>query len=137
MTEAERLIRAYYAAFNTGDRRAMCAMLTADVVHDVNQGERRRGLDAFRDFLARMDAAYIERVEELAVMVDATGTRAAAEFLVVGQYIHTDAGLPPAHGQRYSLPAGAFFEVRDARLARITTHYNLRDWIAQVTAEGA
>ena len=78
MTEAERLIRGYYAAFNTGDRRAMCAMLTADVIHDVNQGGRRQGIEAFRDFLARMDGSYTERVEDLVVMTDPTGTHAAA-----------------------------------------------------------
>jgi steroid delta-isomerase-like uncharacterized protein len=133
MTEAERLIRAYYAAFNTGDRRAMCAMLTPDVAHDVNQGERRTGLDAFRAFLARMDASYVERVEDLVVLTEPTGTRAAAEFLVVGQYIATDEGLPAAHGQRYVLPACAFFDIRAARIARVATHYNLRAWIAQVT----
>ena len=136
MTEAERLIRGYYAAFNTGDRRAMCAMLTADVIHDVNQGGRRQGIEAFRDFLARMDGSYTERVEDLVVMTDPTGTHAAAEFTVTGQYLRTDEGLPEARGQRYALPAGAFFEIREARIARVTTHYNLRAWIAQVT-EGA
>ena len=45
-------------------------------------------------------------------MVDATGTRAAAEFMVEGEYLATDAGLPPARGQRYRLPAGAFFDDR-------------------------
>jgi steroid delta-isomerase-like uncharacterized protein len=133
MTPTESLIRAYYAAFNTGDRAAMCAMLAADVAHDVNQGARRVGLDDFRAFLARMDASYAERIADLVVMVDATGQRAAAEFRVLGEYLRTDEGLPPARGQRYDLPAGAFFEIRDGRIARVTTYYNLQDWIAQVS----
>jgi hypothetical protein len=31
------------------------------------------------------------------------------------------------------LPAGAFFAIRDGKISRVTTYYNLTDWIAQVT----
>lgn len=134
MTEAERLIRDYYAAFDAGDRAAMCALVADDVAHDVNQGERRHGIAAFRAFLAQMDAAYAERIEDLVVMVDRSGSRAAAEFTVVGQYLRSEPGLPEAKGQTYRLPAGAFFTLRDGRIARITTYYNLNDWIRQVSA---
>ncbi|MGG5886450.1 ketosteroid isomerase-related protein [Falsiroseomonas sp. HC035] len=131
--DAERLIRAYYAAFDAGDRSAMLAMVADDLVHDVNQGGRRKGKPAFIAFLAQMDAAYAERIEDLVVMVDATGQRAAAEFLVVGRYLRTDPGLPEARGQGYRLPAGAFFTIRDGLIARVATHYNLPDWIRQVS----
>ena len=134
MTETEALIRRYYAAFDAGEREAMLALLAEDVVHDVNQGGRRLGKPAFRAFLAQMDAAYAERIEDLVVMVDTTGARAAAEFTVVGTYLRTDPGLPEARGQAYRLPAGAFLEVRDGRITRVATHYNLQDWIAQVSA---
>ena len=134
MTEAERLIRAYYAAFDAGDREAMCALLAEDVVHDVNQGARRQGKAAFRAFLAQMDAAYGERIAELVVMVDASGRRAAAEFLVLGTYQRTDPGLPEARGQAYRLPAGAFFEIAEGRISRVTTYYNVQEWIRQVSA---
>jgi steroid delta-isomerase-like uncharacterized protein len=137
MTETERLIRAYYAAFAAGNRAAMFALVAEDIAHDVNQGDRRLGKPAFRAFLAQMDAAYEERIEDLVVMVDGTGARAAAEFTVVGRYLRTDPGLPEARGQAYRLPAGAFFEVRDGRIGRVSTHYNLNDWIAQVNAGGA
>ncbi|RAI60979.1 ketosteroid isomerase-related protein [Roseicella frigidaeris] len=132
MTETERLIRAYYAAFDGGDREAMLALLADDVVHDVNQGPRETGKPAFRAFLAKMDRCYRESIRDLAVMVDATGRRAAAEFTVEGAYLATDSGLPEATGQRYSLPAGAFLEVADGRIRRVTTYYNLPDWIRQV-----
>jgi steroid delta-isomerase-like uncharacterized protein len=136
MTEAESLIRAYYAAFAAGDREGMLALLTEDVVHDVNQGPREVGKEAFRRFLGHMDHSYRERIRDLAVMVDAGGTRAAAEFVVEGEYLATDPGLPPARGQRYALPAGAFFAVEGGRIARVTTYYNLQDWIRQVGGGG-
>jgi steroid delta-isomerase-like uncharacterized protein len=131
---AEALVRAYYAAFNAGDRAAMCALLAEDVAHDVNQGGRRTGLAAFRAFMAQMDAAYEERLEEVVVMADASGRRAAAEFTVVGRYLRTEPGLPAASGQAYRLPAGAFLDVAGGRITRVTTYYNLQDWIAQVSA---
>jgi len=132
MTEAERLIRAYYAAFGAGDHEAMLALLAQDVIHDVNQGAREIGKEAFRRFLEHMDRSYRERIRDLVVMVDASGTRAAAEFVVEGEYLATDPGLPPARGQRYSLAAGAFFGLDAGRITRVTTYYNLQDWIRQV-----
>jgi steroid delta-isomerase-like uncharacterized protein len=132
MSPTESLIRRYYEAFNAADRAGMLALLTDDVVHDVNQGPREMGKQAFTAFLGKMDQAYREHLVDIVVLVDPTGRRAAAEFIVEGEYLATDEGLPPAHGQRYRLPAGAFFEVRDELIARVTTYYNLNDWIRQV-----
>jgi steroid delta-isomerase-like uncharacterized protein len=130
---AEALVRAYYEAFNAGDRAAMCALLAPDMVHDVNQGGRRCGLAAFKAFMAQMDAAYEERLEDVVVMADASGRRAAAEFIVIGRYLRSEPGLPEARGQTYRLPAGAFLEIAGGRITRVTTYYNLQDWIRQVS----
>lgn len=134
MNDAAALIRAYLDAFNRGDRAAMLALLTEDVAHDVNQGGREVGRHTFAAFMARMDRCYRERLADIVVMAEPTGTRAAAEFTVHGEYLATDDGLPEARGQRYVLPAGAFYAIRDGRIARVTMHYNLADWIAQVKA---
>ena len=140
MTDAERLVRAYYDAFNSGDREAFLALLAEDVVHEISQGGREVGRAAFAGFMAHMDRCYRERITDLVVMVDATGTWAAAEFVVRGTYVATDpavpAGTPAASGQSYTLPAGAFFSLRDGRVARISNHYNLGDWIRQVGGAG-
>jgi steroid delta-isomerase-like uncharacterized protein len=131
--ETAALIRRYYDAFNAADGAAMLACLTDDVIHDVNQGERRVGKERFRAFNARMAHHYRERLEDIAVMVSKDGSRAAAEFNVNGKYLVTDSGLPEAKSQTYILPAGAFFAIRDGKIARVTTYYNLTDWIAQVS----
>lgn len=129
---ARDLILAYYDAFNRGDRDAMLALLADDVVHDLNQGARETGRAAFAAFMARMDRCYAERLTDIVVMVSDDGTRAAAEYIVHGAYRADDDGLPPARGQQYVLPGGAFFALRDGRIARVTNYYNLADWIAQV-----
>lgn len=126
-------ISAYYDAFNRGDTAAMEALLTEDFEHHVNEGQIRRGVEKFRDFNAHMTRCYREELRDIVVMANDAGTRAAAEFVVHGTYLQTDDGLPEAHGQGYILPAGTFFTLRDGRIQRVTTYYNLADWIRQVS----
>ena len=133
--DTKALIDSYYAAFNRGDSDGMLALLADDVIHDVNQGERRVGKDRFKAFNARMAHNYQERLEGVVVMVSENGRRAAAEFNVHGVYKNTDDGLPEANGQTYVLPAGTFFEIKGGKIARVTTYYNLTDWLLQVTGE--
>ncbi|HZH45145.1 MAG TPA: ketosteroid isomerase-related protein [Roseococcus sp.] len=130
---AETLIRRYYDAFNAGDEAGFLALLAEDVVHDINQGGREVGREAFARFLSRMNRCYRERIADLVVLTEPTRTRAAAEFTVHGTYLETDEGLPPARGQRYVLAAGAFFELRDRKVAHVSNHYNLQEWIKQVS----
>ena len=133
-TNAHALISSYYRAFNARDRRALLAMLSADVVHDINQGEREVGREAFTAFFARMDRCYQEQLTDIRILVSDDGTHAAAEYLVHGTYVATDEGLPPARGQTYILPGGAFFDLHDGLITRVTNTYNLQAWIAQISA---
>jgi steroid delta-isomerase-like uncharacterized protein len=134
MTNAQDIIAAYLAAFNRGDWPGMLALLTDDVVHEINQGGVEQGKPAFAVFLDRMARCYREELHDIVIMAGPDGARAAAEFRVEGQYLAADPGLPSAHGQRYSLPAGAFYTLRDGKISRVCVFYNLRDWIAQVAA---
>jgi steroid delta-isomerase-like uncharacterized protein len=133
-TAAQALLQDYYSVFNSGDREAMLALLSEDVVHDINQGGVEVGREAFRAFLQRMDRCYAEQVEELVVFASSDGSRGAAEFYISGTYLSTDDGLPPATGQKYRLRVGAFFDLRGGKVARVTNYYNLEDWLRQVGA---
>jgi steroid delta-isomerase-like uncharacterized protein len=79
-----------------------------------------------------MSLSYSEQLKHVVVMANAEGTRAAAEYVVHGEYKATDDGLPLAQGQSYVLPGGAFFDVVDGRITRVSNYYNLEDWLAQV-----
>jgi steroid delta-isomerase-like uncharacterized protein len=127
------LISRYYAAFNAGDAVGMLACVTQDVEHRVNEGGIRRGAAKFAEFCGHMGVSYREELREIMVFVNADGTRGAAEFVVHGTYLQTDPGLPEAKGQTYILPAGAFFDLRGGKISRLTTFYNLNDWIAQIS----
>lgn len=135
MTRADTLalIRRYYDAFNAGNPEAMLACLTDDIEHRVNEGAHRIGKARFAEFCSHMGVSYREALKDMVIFATDDGTRAAAEFMVHGEYLKTDPGLPEARGQRYVIPAGGFFDVRDGKISRITTFYNLNDWIAQVS----
>ncbi|WP_323035827.1 ketosteroid isomerase-related protein [Pararhodobacter sp.] len=131
---AQAAIRAYYEAFNAGDLAAMQATLHDDFAHHVNEGALRLGKQAFADFCQHMSETYRETLTDLVVFGSDDGTRGAAEFTVNGTYLKTDPGLPEAHGQSYVLPAGGFFTLKDGKITRVTTYYNLQEWIRQVSA---
>lgn len=134
--DAIALIARYYAAFNAGDPAGMLDCVAEDVEHRVNEGGIRRGRAKFAEFCAHMGVSYREELRDLVIFADDTGTRGAAEFVVHGTYLQTDPGLPEAKGQTYILPAGGFFDLRNGKIARVTTFYNLNDWIAQVKTWG-
>lgn len=127
------LLDRYYTAFNAGDADGMLRCLSDDVVHDINQGARQEGIEAFREFLAHMDRCYAEKLKDIVIMASTDGRRGSAEFVVHGEYLKTDEGLPEATGQKYILPAGAFFDIDNGLISRVTVYYNLGDWTAQVS----
>ena len=127
------LLRRYYDAFNAGDPEGMLACLTDDVAHRVNEGGHRIGKARFREFCSHMGVSYREQLHDLTIFATDDGSRGAAEFVVHGEYLKTDPGLPEARGQTYILPAGGFFEIKGGLISRITTFYNLNDWVRQVS----
>lgn len=125
-------LKKYYNSFNNQNLEDFYSCLHPDVIHDINEGAAEVGLPLFKKFMERMNSCYKEHLENIELMSNEAGTRLAARFVVKGTYLKTDAGLPPARGQNYSLPAGAFFEIKDGLIARVTMYYNLADWIKQV-----
>ncbi|WP_170401546.1 ketosteroid isomerase-related protein [Ruegeria arenilitoris] len=126
-------VQAYFDAFNAGDVAGMLACLSDDVAHHVNEGQIRVGKEKFAEFCAHMNRCYRETLTDMVIFEAQGGTRAAAEYIVNGTYLETDAGLPAASGQSYRLPAGSFFDLKDGKITRVTTYYNLADWVKQVS----
>lgn len=130
--DTKALIAAYYDAFNAGRTDEMLTYLHDEVEHHVNESGIRRGKDMFAEFNAHMTTSYKENLTDIVIFANEAGDRAAAEFVVNGTYLKTDEGLPEAAGQTYRLPAGTFFTIRDGKIARVTTYYNLNEWTRQV-----
>ena len=130
MNETEVLMRAYFDAFNRHDLEAMLATLADDVIHDINEGGREVGIEAFRKFKSHMDTCYREQIRDMVFMT--SGNHGTTEFIVDGSYLGTDEGLPTATGQKYSIPAAAIFEVANGKITRVTSYYNLCGWLAAI-----
>lgn len=128
------IVQQYYAAFNARNWEGMLALLSDNIRHEVNQGDPRIGIQLYREFLAHMDECYDEQLTDMVFFTEPGDRRVACEFTVNGIYKKTDGDLIPAKGQRYVLPAGAFLEVSDGKITRVTTYYNLPLWIKLVSA---
>jgi steroid delta-isomerase-like uncharacterized protein len=126
-------VELYYDRFNNKDWKGMLALLDPEIRHEPNQGEVRIGIEKFTAFLGDMDTAYEETLTEMVFFTEKSGTRVAAEFVVNGIYKKGEEGFPEAHGQTYVLPAAAFLEVKEGKITRVTTYYNLPHWIDLVS----
>ena len=128
-------VKQYYNAFNKQDWKGMLALVHPEVRHEPNQSnEPRIGREKFTEFLQQMDAAYEEKLSDMVFFTESGGNRVAVEFTVNGVYKKAERGLPPARGQKYSLPAAAFLEVKEGKISRVTTYYNLTQWIQLVSS---
>lgn len=132
MTSLE-IVKQYYACFNNKDWAGMLALLHPEVRHEPNQGEPRIGIELFTEFLQHMDESYEETLTEMVFFDEPTGERVAIEFVVNGIYKKGEEGLPEAHNQTYILPAAAFLGLKDGKISRVTTYYNLPLWIKLVS----
>lgn len=132
MQAKKEIIKKYYDAFNQQDMTAFLNCLSDNIIHYINQEGCQVGKEAFSNFMNHMNSCYKEQALDLVVMVTEDGSHAAAEFIIEGTYIATDEGLPEAKQQRYRLPVGAFFNIENNKITRVSTYYNLQDWLAQI-----
>ncbi|MDQ2089935.1 nuclear transport factor 2 family protein [Marimonas arenosa] len=122
-------IRACFDAIDVGDAGAMLTCLAGDAALHVNQGSVRLGRDGFAELCARTNRCSGVARTDWVIFEAATGTR-AAEDIVNGTYLETDAGLPEARGQTYRLPAAALFALEDG----VAAYSSLADRMAPVSA---
>lgn len=127
------LIETYYNLFNQKALNDFIELLDEHVAHHINQGPEQIGKSRFRIFMNQMNTCYDEHISDLIIMTHSDGKHASAEFIVTGKYLATDTNLPPAKGQTYRLQCGAFFEVKNSKISRVTNYYNMQDWLNQIT----
>ena len=126
-------VQQYYEYFNQKNWQGMLSLLHPEVRHESNQGDVRIGIDKFTDFLKKMDECYEENLTDMVFFTESSNQRIATEFTVNGIYKKADDDLPPAHNQSYVLPAAAFLELKEGKISRVTTYYNLTLWLELVS----
>lgn len=131
--KALETVKNYYDAFNSRNWNEMIALVDDEIRHEPNQGTPRIGKSKFTEFMKHMDDCYSEELKDIVLFSSETEGRIAAEFVVHGTYKKGEEGLPEAKGQKYVLPASAFLEVKNGKITRVTTYYNLELWIRLVS----
>ena len=126
-------IQQYYEYFNQKNWQGMLSLLHPEIRHESNQGDVRIGIEKFTDFLKKMDECYDEKLTDMVFFTEPSNQRIAAEFTVNGIYKKADDDLPPAHHQTYILPAASFLALKDGKISRVTTYYNLTLWLELVS----
>ncbi len=133
MSLALEIVQQYYNYFNQKNWSGMLSLLDSGIRHEPNQGEPRIGVALFKEFLQLMDDCYEETLTDMVFFSETHDSRVAVEFVVKGIYKKGEEGLPEANGQSYILPAAAFLEVKNGKITRVTTYYNLPLWIKLVS----
>jgi steroid delta-isomerase-like uncharacterized protein len=128
-----QIVQQYYEYFNQKNWQGMLSLLHPEVRHESNQGDVRIGIDKFTDFLKKMDECYEEQLTDMVFFTESSNQRIATEFTVNGIYKKADDDLPPAHNQSYVLPAAAFLALKEGKISRVTTYYNLTLWLELVS----
>jgi steroid delta-isomerase-like uncharacterized protein len=129
---ARSLVERLVAALNDRSVEAVLDLVGDDVAFDPPLGGRVVGREAVETALIHRLRCWRETLSDLVVMATEDGFRASAEFTARGTYEATDAGMPAADGQRYSLAGGLFVEIDDGRIVRVTEHRNVSLWMAQL-----
>ncbi len=128
-----QIIERYYAAFNAKDYTTMLGLVDDNIVHEPNQGITRSGKQLFEKFVYHMDECYNEQLQDIMYFeAQDNNQEAAVRFVVHGEYLKGEAGLPEARGQQYVLPAAAFLTVSNNKITRVATFYNLEEWLNMV-----
>jgi steroid delta-isomerase-like uncharacterized protein len=130
---ALKTVQQYYNHFNNRNWEGMLSLLDPAIRHEPNQGDVRIGIELFTAFLQNMDESYAETLHDMVFFTEPTKTRVSCEFVVHGIYKKGEDDMPKAHNQTYVLPAASFLEVKNGKITRVTTYYNLPLWIKLVS----
>lgn len=120
------LVLDFLAAFNRGDWAGMLELLDDGIVHDFDPGRRETGKVAFAAYL-HARAENRKQLRDIVVMTSPDGARAAAEYMAHGECEAAAPSRVGVHRQRYALPGGTFFAVRDGLIARVGNYQQRAD----------
>lgn len=127
------LVKTYYDALNKNDMQQFFSVIAPNVIHNINQGPTEKGLDKFKKFMQLGNDSFSEKLSHIVIMVSNDGKYAAALWQDKGVYKKDFPGMEiKAKGQKYTLNGGHFFEIKNDKIASVTTYYNLTDFMQQI-----
>ncbi len=120
---ARNVVLEFFTALNMQDAAALSSLVADDIAHDLGIADRDVGRQPFLEHIQRSQAEFREHVFDIEVMVNEAGTRAAAEFTVLGfPLLQGPSEAAEELAETYRLPCGAFFEIAGEQIARISNY---------------
>lgn len=127
------LVKKYFDAINKKDMDGFFAIMSNDVIHDINQDGSEKGVEKFKQFMEKANASFDEKLSDIVIMISEDGKQAAAKWIDHGKYFKDFPGLDvKAHNQTYKLAGGHFFEIKHGKISRVTTYYNTTEFMKQI-----
>ena len=129
----EQVVRDFYAAYARRDIDEMMSHVSDGIVEDLSGVGLVTGAQQEREFLAGVIASFPDLVTELTGVL-ACGDVVAVEWRRAG----TISGAPwtglPASGKPFALRGGAFLEVSENKITRITGYYDTAEFARHIGA---
>lgn len=122
VSRARATVARYFQALNTLDLETLSEIVSPELIHDLDSVERRLGREAFLAYLAARAREYREHVFDIQVMVNAEGTRAAAEFTLLGFPLAEGPEEEIGDPQTYRISGGLFFQLDQGCILRVSQH---------------
>jgi steroid delta-isomerase-like uncharacterized protein len=130
------LVKTYFEALNKKDMNLFFSIMDSNVEHDIDDGSVEHGIGKFKVFMQKGADSFNEKLDNIVIMVSDDGKYAAARWIDHGVYYKDYAGLDVrASNQKYTLPGGHFFEVRDGKISCVATYYNATDFMKQINSK--
>jgi steroid delta-isomerase-like uncharacterized protein len=130
-TDVERVYKDYLAAKNSHDVAKIAALWTEDSVDDdVASGQVTHGKKELKASFSDIFAAFPNVKWELKSLFSA-GDRIAVEWVETGTQTGDWAGIP-ATGKSYSIRGASLMEVREGKISRLTSYWNMADFLQQL-----
>ncbi len=122
--KTEHLIHQYYEYIEKEDIDNFIRLLSADVVHEINQGETERGKQKFRNFMEDQFSHGKFDIKDLIILTSPDGKYATTRFICSGEYYKTLAGYPSAKGQKWEIPVVSFFKIEQGKISHVAVYFN-------------
>lgn len=127
------LVNTYYNALNNKNMNQFFAIITPNVIHDINQGGSEQGIGKFKLFMQQSNNSFDEKLSHIIIMVSNDGNYATGQWIDHGTYYRDFPGMGlKAKNQKYILRGANIFEITNGKISRVTTYFNEAEFMTQV-----
>lgn len=133
--EMQTVVESYYKTYNDRDIKGQTALMTDNITYISNSGKLRQGKEAYQKYTEGLFKEINEKAVDMTYYVDPIKSVVVATGNAIGTYEESSAGLPPAKGQKYTLPFVEIFEIQDEKIKKFTTFYNEDLFKQQISAK--